>query len=194
MIIRPCVFWLLDKKNVRSDTILGGPKKLQTMRVLSIEHQLMFFSSCSSWPSSSPFCSHLQVLNRAYSLSCNPMDCRLPRLLSQMGFFRQEPWSEFPFPTLTQGSNPSLCLLVAGIVFTAESSRKKSSSCLYFVWSLPIPSLLPSHQHRILLTDYVYFFSPSSLMGVRMNLVLCQGRHCNFSKSLIRKFLNPKKW
>lgn len=115
--------------------------------------QFLFLLTFKLFMSSSPFCSHLQVLNRAYSLSCNPMDCRLPRLLSQMGFFRQQPWSEFPFPTLTQGSNPSLCLLVAGIVFAAESSRKKSSSCLYFVWSLPIPSLLPSHQHRILLTD-----------------------------------------
>ena len=46
-------YWI--KKKVRSDTMLGGPKKLQTMKMLSLGHQLMFFSSCCSWPSSS-FC------------------------------------------------------------------------------------------------------------------------------------------
>ena len=101
-------------------------------RTSAYAFQFLFLSTFKLCMCYSPFCSCLQVLRHAYSLSCNPMECRLPRLVSPMGFSRQEYWSGLPFPTLTQGSNPSLCLLLAGVSFPAESSRKKSSSHLYF--------------------------------------------------------------
>ena len=148
-------YWI--KKKVRSDTMLGGPKKLQTMKMLSLGHQLMFFSSCCSWPSSS-FC---LILLSVHLFRClvmlihsvaNPwtIDCSGSSLKWDSPGKNTGVGCHF---LLSPRDRTQVCFsCVAGVFFTAESSRKKTSSHLYFVWSLPIPSLLPSHQHRILLT------------------------------------------
>lgn len=67
VIIRVSAFGLLSEKlKIRGSTALEGPKKLQIMKMLLVGQQIMFSSSCSSWPQRSlglhsPSCSLLHT-------------------------------------------------------------------------------------------------------------------------------------
>ena len=73
------------------------------------------------------------VQTRSCVRLCNPMDCSCPASLS-MGFSRPESWSELPFPSPGDLSDPGIKATspaLAGRVFTTEPSGK-----LFSVWYL----------------------------------------------------------
>ena len=81
---------------------------LQQWVILSVYDVEVWWSCCA-------VLSHSVVSN-----SLHPMDCQAARLLHPWGFFRQEYWSGFPFPSPGDLPNPGF----AGRFFTSEPPGK----------------------------------------------------------------------